>query len=102
MSNDSYSAQNLSSENPSPENLPLQNLQPEDLDRLGKAVITLAKELWVLKDRQRVLEAALADKGILTSELLDGWQPDAALSAALEKDRAAFIDSLLKALERST
>ena len=70
--------------------------------QIGKAVITLAKELWVVKDRQRVLEAALADKGIVTSELLDGWEPDEALTSALEQDRAAFIDSLLKALERSS
>ena len=83
------------------DSLPLQNLQSQDLDRLGKAVITLAKELWVMKDRQRVLEAALADKGIVTSDLLDGWEPDDALQAALEHDRAALIDSLLKALERS-
>ena len=83
------------------ESLPLQNLQPEDIDRLGKALITLAKELWVVKDRQRVLEAALAENGIVTSELLDGWEPDEALQATLGKDRAAFIESLLKALERS-
>ena len=83
------------------DSLPLQNLQSQDLDRLGKAVITLAKELWVMKDRQRVLEAALADKDIVTSDLLDGWEPDDALQAALEHDRAALIDSLLKALERS-
>ncbi|MBT8422363.1 MAG: hypothetical protein KJP03_04515 [Gammaproteobacteria bacterium] len=78
----------------------LKNLQPADLDRLGKALITLAQELWVVKDRQRVLEAALAENGITTSELLDGWEPDAALSATLEKDRAALIDSLLNALEQ--
>ena len=77
----------------------LNNLRPDDLDRLGKAVITLAQELWVIKDRQRVLEAALAEKGITTSELLDGWEPDAALTATLEKDRAALIDTLLKTLE---
>ena len=79
----------------------LNNLQPTDLDRLGKALLTLAQELWVVKDRQRILEAALAEQGITTSELLDGWEPDAALSATLENDRAALIDSLLKALEHS-
>jgi len=75
------------------------NLQPADLDRLGKALITVAQELWVVKDRQRVLEAALAEKGITTSELLDNWTPDDALAAKLEEDRAQFIDSLLGALQ---
>lgn len=78
----------------------LNNLQPADLDRLGKSLITLAQELWVVKDRQRVLEAALAEQGITSSEVLDSWEPDQALSETLEKDRAALIDSLLKALEQ--
>ena len=71
-----------------------------DLDQLGKALITLAQELWIVKDRQRVLEAALAAKGLTSSEVLDGWEPDAALTAMLEQDRSALIDALLNAMEQ--
>jgi len=77
------------------------NLKTADIDQLGKAIITLAQELWVVKDRQRVLEAALADKGILTSELLDNWEPGVELADTLQKDRAALINNLLSVLEQN-
>ena len=75
------------------------NLRDDDVDRLGKALLTLASELWVLKDRQRVLEAVLAEKGIDVSTLLESYQPDAELTEALNNERAAFIERLLGSLE---
>lgn len=75
------------------------NLQAADLDRLGKALITLAGELWVVKDRQRILEAVLEEKGIAASELLDNYQPGPELAEQLTKDRAAFIENLLDSLQ---
>lgn len=74
-------------------------LRPEDIDRLGRAVITLTKELWVAKDRVRVLEAALVEAGVLDTDAVDRLQPDNNLAAALEKDRSELIDSILGALE---
>ena len=76
------------------------NLRPQDLDRLGQAVLTLAGELWVLKDRQRVLEAALAEAGITATDLVDTFQPDAELSKQLEAERATFINQLLNTLAK--
>ena len=76
------------------------NLGTEDIDRLGKALVTLAMELWVVKDRQRILEAALADAGVVAGDLLDSYQPDEALAARLEQERAVFIEQLLESLER--
>ena len=76
------------------------NLRAEDLDRLGKALITLAGELWIAKDRQRVLEAALADAGIISAELVDTFQPDEKLSKQLETERAEFIEQLLGTLTK--
>lgn len=77
------------------------NLAPEDVDRLGQALITLTKELWVVKDRQRVLEAALAEAGIVTPEALDAWQPDAALDAQLGTERRRLIDAIIEVLTQS-
>lgn len=74
-------------------------LRPEDIDRLGRAVITLTKELWIAKDRVRVLEAALVEAGVLGSDAVDRLQPDDTLAATLERDRADLIDSILDALE---
>ena len=76
-----------------------QNLRSEDIDRLGKALITLAKELWVLKDRQAILEAALQDAGITTSELLDNYEPGAKLSEKLSQERATLINELINTLD---
>jgi hypothetical protein len=77
------------------------NLRPEDLDRLGQALITLSKELWVAKDRVRLLEAALVDAGVLLPNAVDQFQPDAALQEELGKERALLIEQVLGALERN-
>jgi hypothetical protein len=77
------------------------NLRPEDLDRLGQALITLSKELWVAKDRVRLLEAALVDAGVLLPNAVDQFQPDAALQEELGKERAQLIEQVLGALERN-
>jgi hypothetical protein len=75
------------------------NLRNEDTDRLAKALLTLAKELWIVKDRQRVLEAALAEAGIPVAGALDKYQPGPELQQQLDDDRHALIEQLLKALE---
>jgi hypothetical protein len=77
------------------------NLRPEDLDRLGQALITLSKELWVVKDRVRLLEATLTDAGVLLPNAVDQLQPDAALQAELGKERTQLIEQVLGALERN-
>ena len=76
-------------------------LRPEDIDKLGQALMTLTQELWVLKDRQRVLEALLADAGIVTPETINRFEPDAALSEQLSGERRALIDAVLGALQSS-
>ncbi len=75
------------------------NLKPEDLDRLGQAVLTLTKELWVMKDRVKVLEAALGKAGVLAPDAVDTFQPDAALNETLNQERAQLINNVLAALE---
>ena len=74
------------------------NLQADDLDRLGQALITLAKELWVVKDRVRILEATLAEAGVIVPDAVDRFQPDAELSESLATDRALLIENVLGAL----
>jgi len=71
-------------------------LTPNQLDNLGLAVISLAKELWVVKDRQMVAEALLKEKGLLAD--LDSFQPDADLAAKLASERQRFMQDLTTAL----
>jgi hypothetical protein len=74
------------------------NLRTEDIDRLGQALITLAKELWVVKDRVQVLEATLADAGIIAPDAVDRFQPDEEMIKSLNADRALLIEQVLGAL----
>jgi len=81
-----------------------QALTPHDAavrrDRATQLALTLAQELWVVKDRLILLEAALSSEGRVLSELLDRQQPDGALRAALESERQRFIAKVLAALEQ--
>ena len=79
-----------------------QNLRTEDLDRLGQALITLTKELWVVKDRVRVLEATLIDAGVMVPGAVDRFQPDTKLSTSISADRAQLIEQVLGALAPDT
>jgi hypothetical protein len=71
-------------------------LTPDQLDSLGLAIISLAKELWVVKDRQMVAEALLKEKGLLAD--LDTFQPDPDLKAKLAAERQRFMQDLVTAL----
>ena len=75
-----------------------QNLRPEDLDRLGQALLTLTKELWVVKDRVRILEEVLADANVIVPEAVDRYTPNAELQQQLEQERGELINQLLDTL----
>ena len=77
-------------------------LKPEDIDRLGAALITLTREIWVLKDRQRILEAVLEDAGVLDRSLIDSYVPDEGLSEALKLERQQLIDNVLESMVPSS
>jgi hypothetical protein len=71
-------------------------LTPDQVDNLGLAVLSLARELWVVKDRQLVAEALLKQKGLLAD--LDTFQPDADLVAKLAAERQRFLQDVMTAL----
>ena len=73
-------------------------LQPQDINRVGDAVLTLARELWVVKDRQFVLERILDDHGIDVSDAVQQYEPDASLREQMDAERKAYLDGILKAL----
>ncbi len=74
---------------------PTPALDGETQDRMGHALLTLAKHVWTLHDRQRVLEAHLAAAGI---EVNIDALPDATLAETLDIERENFINELLSAL----
>lgn len=68
----------------------------KELDRLGHTIISLAKELWVTRDRLRVLEWRLAELGIDVD--LDRYQPPSELVETLATERSEFVETLLSTL----
>jgi hypothetical protein len=63
--------------------------------QLLQAVAALAEELWILHDRQRVLEAVLAKHGLDVAGEVDRFRPDATMATALDTERRAFIAKVL-------
>jgi len=80
-----------------PERETLNNL---DVAALGQAVMTLTKEIWVLTDRQRVMEAVLAQKGMDISKEIKTFQPDADMQAELKQEGSALIERVLGSLSK--
>ena len=68
------------------------------LDDVARMVVELTSELWILKDRNMILEKLLADAGILAPAAIDSHQPDAELSAALLAERRALTERVLGAV----
>ncbi len=69
---------------------------PDKIDDLGRAIVTLTKEVCVLLDRQAVLEAKLEEAGITTRESLDTWEPDEATQARIDAKMGAVIQAVLR------
>jgi hypothetical protein len=73
-------------------------LAPGQLDDVANTLLVLARELWVVKDRQRVLEALLADHGVLVPGAVADHQPGPALAAELEIERTRYTAAIIESL----
>lgn len=76
---------------------PRQILPAARIDDVAEAVLALTRELWVLTDRQMMLEALLTSHGIDVSGL-DAMEPDAQMQARLTARRQVLLDNVLTAL----
>ena len=77
--------------NPTDYNHPARKtLSETDTAALAEAVLTLTQELWILADRQMVMEAVLARHGIDISDEIDRFEPDEALQAKMN-EKCQFI-----------
>jgi hypothetical protein len=87
------------SEDPRSYNTPeLKALLPEQIDNLGRAIITLTREVCVLTDRMAVTEAVLAERGIDIAEAVDTHQPDAVLQKRIDAQVNKIIGDILTTL----
>jgi hypothetical protein len=77
-------------------------LMPHDAarrnDPLAQVVLALAKEVWVLRDRQILLEAVLAERGVDVTATLDAYQPKGAVAERLAGERRRFAAEIVATL----
>jgi len=73
-------------------------LDQTDVGDVGMAVLTLTRELCVLNDRVRVLEAVLAKKGIDVQDEINNFQPDEVLQKELNDQGQMLVKKVLEAL----
>jgi len=86
-------------EDPRSYNTPaLKALLPEQIDNLGRAVISLTREICVLTDRLAVTEAVLAARGLDIADAVDTHQPDAALQGRIDQQVNRIITEILGTL----
>lgn len=74
---------------------PSDALGPDKMDNLGRALLSLTREVCVLTDRQVVLEHLLNEAGVVVGDAIDQLQPDAALQAKIDARTAAIVKSVL-------
>ncbi|HPF25067.1 MAG TPA: hypothetical protein P5528_13570 [Steroidobacteraceae bacterium] len=72
-------------------------LTRQRIEDLGQGFVTLAGELWVVKDRLAVMENLLDKHGIPAHEI-DTHEPDEAFKEQLAKARKAYIQRVIASL----
>ena len=65
------------------------------LDRAMGMVMTLAAELYVARDRLRVLESVLVERGVLEPGELERFEVPPSQQAEWDADRDAFVKALM-------
>lgn len=69
-----------------------------DLDVMMTALLQTMAELWATKERNRALEQALVDAGVLSSETVEQTQLPEAVQGQLDADQQAFLKDAFRSL----
>jgi hypothetical protein len=72
------------------------------VDNLIAVTLELGAELWLQRERTRVLERLLAERGLVAQALIDGYQPSDEEAARARAERDAFVNRIFGALVRQT
>ncbi|MEM8981459.1 MAG: hypothetical protein AAGC71_00440 [Pseudomonadota bacterium] len=62
---------------------------------LFEMVLNTVQELWIVKDRQMVLERVLSDSGVDVAAAVDNFQPDAEMTAQIDAARRQLLAKCL-------
>jgi hypothetical protein len=69
------------------------------IDKLLSIVISMAGELSVARERLDTVERLLEEKKILTTSEIDRYQPSEEVATVRARQRAQFIETLLRVVE---
>lgn len=69
-----------------------------DVAQLGSAVLALTREMWVLHDRVRTLEAVLERRGIDVIAEIETFQPGPELQAERNAQGKVMVGNVINAL----
>lgn len=64
--------------------------------------LELGAELWVQKERVRVLERLLAERGVVSADIIEQYLASPEEAAQVQAERDAFVQRLYAAFSRST
>jgi hypothetical protein len=70
------------------------------IDDLAAAYVSLLAEIWIVKDRQAILEQVLARHGIPAPEAVEQFEPEGKFKAELDAERKAWVRRMVGALFR--
>jgi hypothetical protein len=65
------------------------------LDKMLGAIVELTAQLYVAKDRERVLEQLLIEKGILTAAELEQYKSSPEFDAEMQKEREELLRAVI-------
>ena len=73
-------------------------LDNTDVEALGRAVLTLTHELWVLTDRLATIEALLEKKEMISLEEVEAFQPDEGRQESLNERAKNLVQRVVASL----
>lgn len=68
-----------------------------NVDDLGRMLMALAQEVWIVRDRMAVTEKLLEEMAGISAAEIDGYVADAATRAEIERLRDGFAAKVLGA-----
>ena len=72
-------------------------LHDSNVEDLGRMLMALLSEFWILRDRVAILEEMLGDKIGVTSEAIDNYVPSPEFEARLQELRDRVATSVVAA-----
>lgn len=72
------------------------------IDNLIAVTLELGAELWLQKERTRVIEHLLAQRGVVTRELIDAHVDSDEEAARITLERAQFVNRVFGLFARQT